>query len=315
MMTHPDRAEPQRMTIETLLQLKRAERPAPEFWEQFEQELRAKQLAAIIEKRPWWMALRLPALSPALRRLPLPVGAAAALAVAFFVASERGLLPGKSSPDSRPTEIVSTGSRANAEVLLEPMPILATVTPVAAGISAKNDPEVSAAMVSSEVDTRVEVAEAPASLVAEKRVRVSEPAGLMEMIPWAAAFRVESNQNAPRTPADYAELPHVYFAAAVLPGQEFDFDGRVDLEPMMLTRRVAVSAKPVVAQPAPVLSSREVRRNRILSNLNVADAGAEGERAKVVQGREMLVSSLDDSGLYDSVRRLGMGGDRLTLKF
>jgi len=29
----------------------------------------------------------------------------------------------------------------------------------------------------------------------------------------------------------------------------------------------------------------------------------------------VLTSSLDDDRLYDSVRRVGMGGDRLTLKF
>ena len=42
------------VTVETLLRLKRLEQPPAEFWTEFETQLRAKQLAAIVEKRPWW---------------------------------------------------------------------------------------------------------------------------------------------------------------------------------------------------------------------------------------------------------------------
>lgn len=73
------------VTLEDLLRLKRAERPAAEFWEQFDRDLRAKQLAAIVEKRPWWRSVRLPAVFARGVRFYLPVGATAALAVALFV--------------------------------------------------------------------------------------------------------------------------------------------------------------------------------------------------------------------------------------
>ena len=65
-----------RMTVEDLLRLKRCERPQPEFWTHFEQELRAKQLAAIVEKRPFWAGFSriLHRFSP----FSLPLGAAAA---------------------------------------------------------------------------------------------------------------------------------------------------------------------------------------------------------------------------------------------
>jgi len=46
-----------KVTLEDLLRVKRAERPSTEFWGQFESELRAKQLTAIIEKRSWWQTL------------------------------------------------------------------------------------------------------------------------------------------------------------------------------------------------------------------------------------------------------------------
>ena len=45
------------ITLEDIIRLKRAERPPPQFWAQFDRELRAKQLAALMEKRPWWRSL------------------------------------------------------------------------------------------------------------------------------------------------------------------------------------------------------------------------------------------------------------------
>src|SRR5258708_16261428 len=64
------------VTVEDLLRLKRAERPAAEFWTNFERELRQKQLIALLEKRPWWQEL--PQILA--RRAYLPVGATAILA-------------------------------------------------------------------------------------------------------------------------------------------------------------------------------------------------------------------------------------------
>ena len=44
-----------KITVEDLLRFKRAERPPAEFWVKFESEIRAKQLAAIVSRRPWWV--------------------------------------------------------------------------------------------------------------------------------------------------------------------------------------------------------------------------------------------------------------------
>jgi hypothetical protein len=70
-----------KITVEDLLRLKRAERPPPEFWARFESEMRAKQLAAIVVKRPWWDGAS--RLFAAVQRHQLPFAAAAALALAF----------------------------------------------------------------------------------------------------------------------------------------------------------------------------------------------------------------------------------------
>jgi len=68
-----------KVTIEDLIRLKRDERPAAEFWVNFDQELRQKQLTALLEKRAWWQDL--PQLL--MRRAYLPVGATAILAFTF----------------------------------------------------------------------------------------------------------------------------------------------------------------------------------------------------------------------------------------
>jgi hypothetical protein len=76
-----------KITVEDLLRLKRSERPAPEFWTNFERELRQKQLTALLEKRPWWQEL--PQLFA--RRAYLPVGATAILA--FTLVSVKYYIP------------------------------------------------------------------------------------------------------------------------------------------------------------------------------------------------------------------------------
>jgi len=70
-----------RVTLEDLLRLKRAERPPPEFWTEFEGELRQRQLAALVEKKSWW---RETAFLPRIRALRVPLGATAVLALTLL---------------------------------------------------------------------------------------------------------------------------------------------------------------------------------------------------------------------------------------
>ncbi|HEV8073184.1 MAG TPA: hypothetical protein VGP21_03545 [Opitutaceae bacterium] len=72
---------PDKVTLEDLLRLKRAERPPAEFWAQFDRELQAKQLAALVGKKRWWHS----AARTLTRFSYLPLGATAALAFAFMV--------------------------------------------------------------------------------------------------------------------------------------------------------------------------------------------------------------------------------------
>src|SRR5665213_1042377 len=71
----------QKITVEDLIRLKRAERPPAEFWATFESEIRAKQLSAIVSRRPWWDGFS--RVFAVVNRHQLSFGAAAAVAMAF----------------------------------------------------------------------------------------------------------------------------------------------------------------------------------------------------------------------------------------
>ena len=72
---------PSRVTVEDLLRLKRAERPSSEFWDEFERQLRQKQLAALVEKKSWWHELAVAYSRIGRVRLPLAATAVLALTV------------------------------------------------------------------------------------------------------------------------------------------------------------------------------------------------------------------------------------------
>ena len=290
MTPQPEHSEADKVTIENLLRLKRAERPSPEFWTRFEQDLRAKQLAAIIEKRPWWLTLRLPQAGRALSRLQIPVGAAAVLALSVVAVRQY-----------RPSTLVDT----------VPAPVI---------VAGRTVPPLHAQPAS--VAPAVMVAEVPVSKPGVNTLSVRaqivpappDSGELMAMIPWAAP---RSGVASDETHSDQmiGELPQVHFASAINPGSDHDFESRVDLAPIGVSVASAPVDEPPAASRVSPVSPREVRRNRILSTLVVADNSSESDHSRLAQMREVIASSLDDDRLYDSVRRLGMGGDRLTLKF
>ncbi len=89
------------VSLEDLLRVKRAEQPPPEFWAEFEREMRVKQLAAIVEPRPWWASfIRVGA---KVAHYQLPLGAAAILALSFVTIREyrTGTYPPRIEPQLR----------------------------------------------------------------------------------------------------------------------------------------------------------------------------------------------------------------------
>jgi hypothetical protein len=284
--------DPEKVTLEDLLRLKRAERPSPEFWARFEQDLRVKQLAAIVEKRPWWCTLRLPQAGRLLARFQVPVGAAAILALSLVTLAEYrsesvSTLPALTSP------VVA--------VVREPI-----AKPVAAPVlvaEAAHVQPASMAGAAAPVPAAAEASSVPAAASTE----------LTAMIPWGIA------QN--ETPASSAILPlSVQADETSLEGAPTSvlastalLDNSRDAEARVLPARVAVAQEkpPAAANTSP----RELRRTRLMAGLVLADNSDGPDNARVSHGRELVTSGLNEDQLYDSVHRVGLGGDRLTLKF
>lgn len=132
----PDNPRP--VSLEDLLRLKRAERPPQEFWDRFERELRAKQLAAIVEKRPWWRVV--PRAVRSFARLHLPLGATAALA--FTIVVLRDAAPSASTPSiEQPAAAPTMPALALAPVEAAPADLGASSLPVVAEIDHEVSPE------------------------------------------------------------------------------------------------------------------------------------------------------------------------------
>ena len=87
------------ISLEQLLHVKRSEQPEPEFWAQFEQEFRQKQLSALVQAQPWFARLGRTIGLIARRSAPV-AAAAAAIATGYFVVSGPSIV--MNSPEDSP---------------------------------------------------------------------------------------------------------------------------------------------------------------------------------------------------------------------
>jgi hypothetical protein len=109
----PNQDHRSKITVEDLLHLKRSERPPAEFWNRFESELRQKQLAALLERRPWWHGLS----QLVTRRAYLPIGATAVFA--FTLVSVKYYGSGEPAPEFVP--VVSHAAHLQASTHAVPV--------------------------------------------------------------------------------------------------------------------------------------------------------------------------------------------------
>jgi len=266
--------EPARkITVEDLLHLKRAERPPQEFWARFESEMRAKQLAAIVVKRPWWDgAYRL---FSAAGRLRLPLGAAAAVALAWAGVHYAG----GPSPAGRASRPVAGEPRAVARAE-------ATVAPAAARVdrareeSAAAAPE--AALAREPVVAQIEshVAEAPRAAKAEAARGTAFAAGV-------AAALVDFRGTDPE------------LARRDIFGSDREFEASF------------ASARQPPAEPLARMDPSNERLERLLVPALTSDSsfGASGP------GGYRIKQKASYDRMYESLDRYGAGGMSLEFRF
>lgn len=275
----PDSDHRPKLTLEDLLHLKRAERPTPEFWTRFESELRQKQLAALIDRRPWWQML------PQLlvqRRAILPLGATAV--IAFTLVSVNFRAP-SSSPQIAPGNSAATVAPAPLAAVAIASPVLGQPeAKVMAPATAKTDVPVSP----------VQVAEVPLS--------ANLPERASELTPWSAPRQTQS-------PAGK------FFAVNV--GQPDRADSHI--VKVLVNNTVVPAANRVQrsggagAELASV-SALASKRTRLLAQFSDRQFTPEPQAPALV--RERLTRRLADAtNVSDHFTRVGLKGDQVSLKF
>ncbi len=180
MGTEPQSPSP-RPTLDDLLRYKRAERPAPEFWAEFDRGLRQKQLAALMKRPKGWARLR-PVLGRSMRWV---VPATAAAAVALVVVQ----IPLVTTAHKTPVEIVSQPVRTEV--------VASSITPDAqallAAVSAAHLKSIQAA--ASEQPMVVQADPAPAVELAA----AATPAASERVLSWDEAVLPENTNGSYRS--------------------------------------------------------------------------------------------------------------------
>ena len=295
-----------KINLDSLLRLKRAERPDDAFWSDFEVGMRQKQLAAIIEPKPWWLGVSL-----GLRRFSFPAlvvtsGAAALLAFAVIRSGspveDAGLTVAAVSAGVPAMENIPAASLVSAalpvalDTLAEIAPVgvkeaaavqLAGLAPIASAESGEALPE--ARKIESAV--LVESVEVPAAFLVALEVSGREFAD----VSWGSE-RV-SLQNG------------VFLSAASVQPSDFTF------KPSLVGGlSVVAGVAEEVQMPAAVAAATGSCFERLLSS-DVPKVAVNANDT-LAQVRDRVLHHLGrDEDLYASVSRLGVGGDRLSLRF
>lgn len=267
------------VTLEDLLRLKRAEQPPAEFWAEFERGMRTKQLAAIVEPRPWWAPfIRVGA---RMSRFQLPVGATAILAITLFTIRE--YQPASPAPAFEPAVAETTS--------------LATPAPAgekAAAVEAINPPAGPSTVVASAVSDPV-----PAPAASDARV---------DQAPAATAVGVASHVTMVNSELSSARIMADNLALAQ--------PGNTELDQMLGHPVRNVELNSTRDEPLTQISvpgdSHVARLMGGTAWLASASTGDSTLRTNEQAARHLTERRLAES---DVIRRLDVGGNKVTVKF
>lgn len=276
-MNEPRRTRPQ-VTVEDLFRLKRAERPPAAFWQEFERELHVKQLAAIVEPRPWWAPLI--RFHARFARYQLPVGATAILALTLVTVREYRL-----------PEAEASFAPATPVARLDAMP------GPAVELAAQDEAELAAAS----------AAAASANEAATETSRgESFPDGLSQRLSMLGGAEVIAAVDTPSARSIAANLAAVKASEPELARYLDHIAG--------LEARSQVNRSPAVDPMVNMQSPSDARRARVLSTaLPVAASSAADVSERRYQPR--LGRDLTDERLYERVSRIDLEGKRLAINF
>ncbi len=281
-MINPEPKRP--VTLEDLLRLKRAERPPAEFWSQFDRELRAKQLAALVEKRPWWRTV--PDLFGSLSRYHIPLGATAILALTVVTVREYRTTP----------MAVIAENLTNVKIPASVPAMQVAAISVAAPIQDERTLALAENVTPGDVTT---LSVATAQMGAANH--------LTQLLP-ALGVTPAVDDEQPLTPTARFVAENLALAKAVEPavaqnllGASHGFESR------------ALSARTPVIEPlAQMASPSDVRRSRLLSATALSASLNSSAPARTTESHSRRLS---DDQLYDTISRFGARGNSVLVKF
>lgn len=275
----PESTRPQ-VTLEQLLRVKRAERPQPEFWQQFEREMRVKQLAAIVEPRPWWAPFI--RIGTRVARYQVPVGATAIFALTLLTVREYQTPPA-SEPQFAPAIV-------EREVHTMPGPAVTVVVPPQA---------VAETPVKEANSTQV------AASTATVPTQAITPERAVRTVPMLGGTGSEADSPTARMIA--ANLEAVKNSAPELAQLINRVSGMDAL--------IAPQHKTEVIDPlARVTVNSDRRSSRLLASALPVASYSSGE-VSTGTNNSRLSRSLTEERLYDSVSRFGFNANRVAIKF
>jgi hypothetical protein len=288
---------PSKVSVEDLLRLKRSERPAPEFWTDFERTLRQKQLAALVEKRSWWHNLAADHIR--VGRLGLPVGAAAILALTLVSVRDHFWMQTTVSPSA------SEGSAPQEARLMRSAVAGAYPREVHTVAMAVPRPQTAEEPAS----TTVEKGPAMVAAVAAAAVGASRPA--VTPVAWLEDALDDHAKRADIVPAARAIAVNLAALTRIEPdlidsaARPLGFEERA-----MPVTRLQHSADMLPTAAAVT----EPRRTRLLASLGSADVYAP-EPSAPEHARRNVLRYLAQDGWDRSMSRLEAEGDKLSIKF
>jgi hypothetical protein len=266
---------PDKITLEDLLRFKRMERPSAEFWTQFDRELQAKQLAALVGKKRWWHSTA----RTITRFSYLPLGAAAALAFAL-IAAHQYLSPVAEIADSNnlhapAAKIAPAPAALPAEVAVLSQPPVVTLPEKAVSAAVAPVPSPSQ----------------PAAPVAARE------------IPTAITWLADTLETTSTTPLSENSMS-VSFA-----------DARItNLRPASTLESMGELKSHRTADPLTQVSSpSETRHARMLAALT--DVRSVNTVDPVTLMHQRLATRVGDDGLADDAGRLDANGTTVSIKF
>jgi len=277
--------------LEDLLRLKRAERPAPEFWEGFERELRAKQLAAIVQKQPWWRSMSFARLV----RYRVALGACAVLTLTFVSLREYRQ---KNVPVSAP--VLAAVTEVAAPDVADVSEDLSTLASRAIAARPVSDQLAGVVSVGGEGVQPVNQVEESA---ASAPTSMSPMTGVIsQAVSWVSAGEQPSGDLSPTAKSIADNLAAAEEAHPELTRRFFGSLGGFEKRGMPATRQVT---DPLAQMKSPA----DLHRERLLAR--ALPAASINSRAA-----ERIARGISDERLTeDAISRFGARGDRVLVKF